>query len=88
MKLFLFQIVQQTIENEFHVAVCAEKYVPSSVKPSTSAPTKDTKFQIYDFESQSEQPTKPPRHRQKLNKTAETTIENLDNLEEGTEVSL
>lgn len=70
------------------MAICAEKNVPpSSVKPSTSTSSKDNKFQIYAFETQSEQPTKPPRHKQKINKTAETTIDCLDNLEEGTEVS-
>lgn len=80
--------MQQTIENEFHVAIYEEKNVPpSSIKPSTSASAKETQFQIHAFECQSEQPTKPPRHRQKLNKTAETAIDNLDNLEEGSEVS-
>lgn len=85
-EIFYFWIVQQTIENEFHVAISAEKSVPSSSdKASTS--TKDSKFQIYSFESHSEQPTKPPRQRQKLNKTAETPIYDLENLEKGTEVS-
>lgn len=80
------------IENEFHVAISAEK---SAVQPSTSRatisqpPSADSTLTAPKDENvclESELPMKPPRHKQKANQPVETaTI--IDSIDDGDDVS-
>ena len=69
--IIIYFNAQQTIENEFHVAISAEKSSSSqAARPSTSADATPSQ--------RDEQPTKPPRQRPKSILQVETTINNLD----------
>lgn len=76
--------LQQTIENEFRVAISAEKSV-SQASTSAAATTTSTVHaesvlapKDENMCLDAEQPMKPPRHKSKPNQPVETTIDNLD----------
>lgn len=84
---------QQTIENEFHVAMSAEK---STTQPTTSSSsiktTPTTSSSITSPLQEQQHPFKPPRQKYKIQQqqqvATETTIDNLDDGDEHNDVSL
>lgn len=82
---------QQTIENEFHVAMSAEKSTPASTSSiKISSPSTSTSTTLQDEPQQ--QPSKPPRQKSKAasqiqSTSIETTIDNLDIVDDHNDVS-
>lgn len=80
---------QQTIENEFHVAMSAEK--STATQASTSSSIKNTSTATISTASPERQPFKPPRQKYKTGAQqtpTETTIENLESGDDDNDVSL
>lgn len=79
---------QQTIENEFHVAMSAEKSPPASTSSmKISSPSTSTTATV---QEETQQPSKPPRQKSKSlvqSTQVETTIDNLDSIEDKNDVS-